>query len=392
MSPLSLAALLGVAACVIVGAVYPFVLRYAIRHNIVDNPNARKLQRTPVPVLGGVAVFGGVLPTMLAMMACKTAFSSQTTIICLCGITIMLAIGIWDDRRDISATFRFFVEILVVVLMLMAARCPINDFHGLWGIHNIPWHLSWPLSVVAGVGIINAINLIDGVNGYSSGYVILASLLFATFFFHTGDNTLGCIALIGAGALIPFYLHNVFGAKSKMFIGDGGTLMMGTAVAFYVAKCLTSGNGVQELEANNFGVIAFTLAVLNIPVFDTLRVMSVRIIRGLSPFHPDKTHLHHLFIDMGFSHSGTTTAILLMNMLTVLVWYLSWRLGASINVQTYIVVFLGILNTFIFYKFMKIQAEKDSRIYRFMLSLGEHTHIGHTRFWQFMRRNIDRMS
>ena len=392
MSPLSLAAILGAAACVIVGAVYPFVLRYAIRHNIVDNPNARKLQRTPVPVLGGMAVFGGVLPAMMAMMTCKTVFDHKTTIICLCGITIMLAIGIWDDRRDISATFRFFVEILVVVLMLMAAGCPIDNFHGLWGIWDIPWYLSWPLSVVAGVGIINAINLIDGVNGYSSGYVILASLLFATYFFYVGDNTLGCIATIGAGALIPFYLHNVFGAKSKMFIGDGGTLMMGTAVAFYVAKCLTSGSGVQGLEANNFGIIAFTLAVLNIPVFDTLRVMSVRMIRGLSPFHPDKTHLHHLFIEMGFSHSGTTTAILSMNMLTVLIWFLSWKLGAAIDTQTYLVALLGIFNTFVFYKFMKVQAALDSRIHRFMLNVGAHTHIGDTSFWKFMRRNVDRMS
>ena len=167
--------------------------------------------------------------------------------------------------------------------------------------------------------------------------------------------------------------------------------MMGTAVAFFVASCLSSASPTQDLEMQNFGLIAFTLAVLNIPVFDTLRVMSVRIIRGHSPFHPDKTHLHHLFIDLGFSHSGTTTAILLMNILTVLVWFLSWELGASIDMQTYIVVALGILNTFVFYKFMRIQANRDSRIYKAMLHLGSLTHIGHTRFWIFMREMVDRM-
>lgn len=390
MNPTIIAALPGVAACVIVTLIYPFVLRYAIRHHIVDNPNARKLQRTPVPVFGGVAVFGGVLP---AVVAASILFNDlQTVAVNLCSITIMLAIGVWDDRRDISATFRFIVEILVVFLMMLASGYSIDDFHGLWGLHGIPWYVSWPLSIVAGVGIINAINLIDGVNGYSSGYGIISCILFAAFFFHCNMVTLACLALIGAGALIPFFLHNVFGGKSKMFIGDGGTLMMGTAIAFFVANCLSSGSPTHQLEEQNFGLIAFTLAVLNIPVFDTLRVMSVRIARGLSPFHPDKTHLHHLFIDMGFSHSGTTTAILSMNILTVLIWFLSWRLGASIDLQTYIVVVLGFLDTFIFYKFMRTQAARDSRIYKFMCRLGSLTHIGHTRFWMFMRDLVDRMA
>ena len=356
MNPNIFAALTGVAACVIVTLIYPFVLRYAIRHNIVDNPNARKLQRTPVPVLGGVAVFTGVLPTVVATGIFLN--DPKAIVVNLCSITVMLAIGVWDDRRDISAIFRFFVEILVVFLMMLAAGCSIDDFHGLWGIHGVPWYVSWPLSIVAGVGIINAINLIDGVNGYSSGYGIISCFMFAAFFFHC----------------------------------EMVTLMMGTAIAFFAANCLSSGSPTQELEENNFGLIAFTLAVLNIPVFDTLRVMSVRIARGLSPFHPDKTHLHHLFIDMGFSHSGTTTAILSMNILTVTIWFLSWKLGASIDLQTYIVVALGTLNTFVFYKFMRIQAERDSRIYKAMLHLGSLTHIGHTRFWTFMRETVDRMS
>lgn len=390
MNPKILVALPGVAACVIVTLIYPFVLRYAIRHNIVDNPNARKLQRTPVPVFGGVAVFMGVLPAVVITGIFFNDF--PTTTVNLCAITVMLAIGVWDDRRDISAIFRFIVEIMIVFLMMLATGCFIDDFHGLWGIHDIPEYVAWPLSIFAGVGIINAINLIDGVNGYSSGYVIVSCLLFAAFFFHCGMITLAGLALIGVGALIPFFLHNVFGGKSKMFIGDGGTLMMGTAIAFFVAYCLSSGSTVKELEARNFGLIAFTLAVLSIPVFDTLRVMSVRMLRHLSPFHPDKTHLHHLFIDMGFSHSGTTMAILSMNITTVLIWFLSWKLGASINLQTYIVVALGILNTFVFYKFMKVQAARDSRIYRFMCSLGSLIHIGNTRFWKFMRDTVDRMS
>lgn len=389
MTPICFASLMGAVACVIVTVIYPFVLRYAVKHNIMDNPNARKLQRTPVPVFGGVAVFSGMLP---AVLCAGIFFDGKEIMVFLCGAIVMLVIGVWDDIKDISASLKFCLEIIVVLLMMLAGGCPINDFHGLWGIHGVPCFVSWPLSVIAGVGIINAINLIDGVNGYSSGFVIISSIIFSVFFFHVGMDTLGCVALIGAGALIPFFLHNVFGDKSKMFIGDGGTLVMGTALAFFAANCLTSRDTMQGLENQDFGLVAFTLAVLNIPVFDTVRVMSARIFRHISPFNPDKTHLHHLFIDMGFSHSGTTAVILLMNSLTVLFWFLSWKLGASINAQTYIVVALGFLNTFVFYKFMKVQGARDSRIYRLMCRIGSRSHIGHTRFWQLMRSYVDSIS
>lgn len=111
MTTINLAALLGAAACVIVTIIYPFVLRYAIRHNVVDNPNERKLQRKPVPVFGGVAVFSGILPVALVA---SIFFDINEITVFLCGITVMLAIGVWDDRMDISVRLRFCVEILVL--------------------------------------------------------------------------------------------------------------------------------------------------------------------------------------------------------------------------------------------------------------------------------------
>jgi hypothetical protein len=153
------------------------------------------------------------------------------------------------------------------------------------------------------------------------------------------------------------------------------------------------------LDEQGLSLTAFTLAVLCIPVFDTLRVMSLRILRGKSPFKPDKTHLHHLFIDMGFSHLGAALFILMLNFGVVLVWLLSWWLGASVDVQTYIVAALGLLVTFGFYKYMKVQQNggpvdeegypQGTWLWHRMCELGHFTHKENKRAWRVLRVIMD---
>lgn len=376
--------------------VYPFVLRIAIKHNIVDNPNARKLQRVPVPVMGGFVVFSGII---VALLVSNTQLNDTSTWVGLTAMTTMLVIGAWDDIMDVSATLRFILEMALVYGMVVLADIGIDSFHGLWGIGAIPDSVSLPLSVIVGVGVINATNLIDGVDGYSSGFGILSCALFAALFYEGGNVVMGRLALICVGALIPFFLHNVFGNKSKMFIGDSGSLMMGAVLSLFVFSFLSKDGSCAVLEDKKMGMLPFSIAVLSIPVFDTLRVMCVRIIRGKSPFHPDKTHLHHLFIEMGFSHLGTTFFILSINVFIVAAWFVSWKLGASVDVQFYVVVALSFLATFGFYKLMKVQQNKGDadedgyptggRLWKWMCNLGEKTHIERNGFWQFMRNLVD---
>lgn len=376
--------------------VFPMALRFARKHDIVDNPNARKLQRVPVPVFGGIVVYLGVLAGWLVLML---FMKSEVLSWGLVAMTIMMAIGMWDDMRDLSATLRFVIEFALVGAFIAVTGVYIDDFHGLWGIHELtPW-LAIPLSLVVGVGIINAVNLIDGVDGYSSGYGILACVCVAIAFWQVWNPVMVCLTVIVIGAIIPFFLHNVFGARSKMFIGDGGTLMLGTLMAVMIFCSLSSKFGLEALEDKGMSLIAFTIAVACIPVFDTLRVMTMRILRGNSPFKPDKTHLHHLFIDMGFSHLGAALSILLINASVVLIWLLSWKLGASIDVQTYIVVALGFAVTFGFYKYMKSQQNggpvdeegypQGSKVWHIAQKVGDFTHREDKRFWRTMRDLMD---
>ena len=376
---------------------FPSVIRFAKRHNIVDNPNARKLQRMPVPILGGVVVYLGIVAGIIVLFC---FLKDMLLLWGLLAMTVLMAIGIWDDIKDLSATLRFVVEIVMVTLFIIMTDVYIDDFHGLWGVNQLsPW-IGIPLSVFAGVGVINAVNLIDGVDGYSSGYGMLACTFFAWAFHTVWSIPMVCMAVIVSGALLPFFLHNVFGVRSKMFIGDGGTLMLGMLMVVFLFFALSSKTNCAQLEDAGICLPAMSLAVLCVPVFDTLRVMTMRILRGKSPFRPDKTHLHHLFIDMGFAHLGAALSILLINTVIVAVWLLTWKLGASYDVQAYVVIGLGILMTFVFYNVMKKQQNsgpldeegfpQGTWLWHHFCALGAHSHREKRRVWRFLRWLMDK--
>ena len=331
--------------------VYPLVLRYALRHQVVDNPDARKIHRQPIPVMGGVAVYAGILAGCLAMYFLISKASIHWS---LMAMTTMLVLGVWDDMKNLPAILRLLIQFGIVGAYMLLTGHYIHDFYGLFGIHEISLWVGIPLSLVGGVGTINAINMIDGIDGYSSGYGIMACTCFAVLFIIVGPSVWASLAVIVTSALIPFFFHNVFGVKSKMFIGDGGTMMLGFLMAILAIGAMSMRRG-PELEAKGIGVMAMTLAILCIPIFDTLRVMTARMVRRRSPFKPDKTHLHHLFIDMGFSHLSAAISILSMNLFVILVWLLLWQCGASINVQTCVVILMGLMVTVGFYKLMRWQ-------------------------------------
>ena len=202
--------LLFLVAMVAASIAYPWVLRFAKRHNIVDNPNARKLQRVPVPVLGSVAVYIGIVAGMGGLFL----FSQEPVLIwSFFAMTVLMVIGIWDDMKDLPATLRFLIEIGIVLLHILMTGVYIDSLHGLFGIDELePW-VGIPFSVLCGVGIINAVNMIDGVDGYASGYGMMACLLFAVMFHSVWSIMMVGMAVIVGGALLPFFMHNVFGVR-----------------------------------------------------------------------------------------------------------------------------------------------------------------------------------
>ena len=149
---------------------------------------------------------------------------------------VMLYTGALDDIIGLAPKTRFIIEILVILGMILSTGICIDSLHGLWGVDDFSWWIGVPLTVVAGVGIINAINMVDGVNGLSSGLCITYCVLFGTLFVVIGDIPNAVLAFVMGGALVPFFIHNVFGDRSRMFIGDAGTMVMGIMMLLVLFK------------------------------------------------------------------------------------------------------------------------------------------------------------
>lgn len=331
-------------ALIVASLTHQPVLYFAKKNNIFDNPEARKLQREPVPVMGGLVVFFG---TMVGSLCYWFKYNCLSIVPIQLAMSVMLIIGGWDDMKKLSPKLRLILEILIVTVLALGNNYPINDLHGLWGVHEIsPW-IAWPLTIFGCVGIINAINMIDGVDGLSSGICIMAFGFYSWLFFRAHDFVRAALGVSIVGALIPFFVMNVFGKRSKMYIGDAGTMMLGIAFCDMVMAMLTKGSACgKRMENTDYCLIAYALAVLAIPVFDAVRVMLGRISRGESPFTPDKTHLHHAFIDYGFHHLETSLMEIMLNMLIILVFFILHRSYLPMKYQLYGVIVASMGVTF----------------------------------------------
>lgn len=340
--------------------VYFKILAIAKKKKLVDNPDARKLQKRPVPVLGGIAVFFGVLCGTL-LSCCIWDCNSILPIIL--AMSMMLYIGAIDDIVDLSPRNRIIIEVLAILGLIYGGGACIDSLHGLWGIESYSWWIGVPLTVFAGVGIINAMNMIDGVNGLSSGLCITFSIMFGIAMFRAHDYPNAMLAFVFTAALIPFLIHNVLGRKSKMFIGDAGTMMMGILMTWYVIQMLRNDHNsqwVKYVSSQRLSLVALTLAIMAVPIGDTLRVMFRRIMKGNSPFKADKTHLHHMLLNYSGSHSITSLMEISIAIIIVIIWAIAFKSHCSINAQFYIVFAAAAILVWGTYAYLSHQNKRNS--------------------------------
>lgn len=326
--------------------IYFWILKVAKNRGVVDNPGTRKLHKVPIPVMGGIAVFFGTLVGVLcsaAIGAFTHTFTISQLMPLVCAMTILQFIGLLDDLTDLTPISRMIWEILVVCFLIYSSGCAMDDFAGLWSIGRLSWWVAVPLTVFASVGIINAINMVDGVNGLASSLCIMSCLIFGVKFMRADCLADSVIAFCVASSILPFVIHNLFGQSSRMFLGDAGTMPFGLLVSYFVTRTIGDSCVAEHAALYGQSMISFSLAVLSLPVFDALRVMLMRIINGNSPFAADKTHLHHLFIALGFGHLSTTLCEVVLNLLIISSWYTSLCLGASVDVQFYVVAGTSLL-------------------------------------------------
>lgn len=292
----------------------PNIIYIAKRKRLLDIPdNHRKLHARIVPNLGGIGIFFAFF-IVASLLVNPGSFPKWNYIAAAC--LILFITGLKDDLVAISPSKKFVAQAMAATITVVFADVQLHSLGGLFGIYTLPSWASIPFSIVGCIFVTNAFNLIDGIDGLAGTIGVYISLMLGLFLGAYGKMSEAVLAFSMTGALIGFLKSNL--APAKIFMGDTGSLIIGFVVS--VLGILTintyhTGGTIDAIIVSSPGVFVVTLAILFIPVFDTFRVFTLRILRGHSPFRADRTHLHHYLLDIGLSHTKTVLVILAANVL-----------------------------------------------------------------------------
>ncbi len=322
----------------------PSIIRIARVKNLCDEPGERRSHTVSTPSLGGIGIFAGVIFSVV-LWTPFNLFSDLQYI--LCSFIILFLVGAKDDILPLAPNKKLIGQILAASILVFKSNVQLTGLHGIFGIHELPWALSIVLSIFTILVIINAFNLIDGINGLSGSIGTLISLLIGTWFLLIDHVELAIIAFALAGALIAFLKYNF--TPAKIFMGDTGAMLVGVICAILAIKFI-------ELQptSSRYAPYAFRAApiaaigILILPLFDTLRVFITRAMKGRSPFYPDRTHIHHLLIDFGFSHMQATGILVLVNIAFIIMTYSLDGIG-SLNLLMVILGLASFLSAGLYY-------------------------------------------
>lgn len=298
----------------------PLIMLVTYKKRLFDPVNARKVHQSIIPRLGGVAFapiqcFLFVVALVFAIKVANIEMDVQswavlpTFMLLLCGLGMLFMVGIADDLIGVSYKWKFFIQIMVASLFPLSGLW-INDLYGVGLMVSLPAWIGMPLTLFVVVLIINAVNLIDGLDGLCSGVVVMGCLILGSLFMYYQAWWHAMFAFITVGTLIPFFYYNVFGAtrrRRRIFMGDTGSMTLGYSMAFLAISFAMNNTYIKPFSE---GAIVVAFSTLIIPVMDVARVMFVRWRAGNPVFKPDRNHLHHKFLRMGMTHRGAMLSIL----------------------------------------------------------------------------------
>lgn len=294
--------------------VIPSIIKVAAKKNLFDKPNERSAHKAPTPSLGGIGIFAGAICAIILWTPFDSFGDLQNV---LAAFVIMFLIGVKDDLLPLSPGKKFIGQIFCALILVYKANIKITSWYGILGVYELPDLFSFVFSMVAIVGIINAFNLIDGINGLAGSIGLLACSVWGMWFFMMDRTELAILGFSFAGALVAFLKYNY--TPARIFMGDTGSLLVGMVCSILAIEFLEMHRGeVPAGRSFTFDIApAVAIAILILPLYDTARVFARRMMQGKSPFHPDKTHIHHLLLDSGLTHMQSTAVLVGVNVLFI---------------------------------------------------------------------------
>ncbi len=310
----------------------PSVIHLAKKKKLYDEPNYRSSHSHVIPSLGGIAIFMAFSLTFLIFSSDLLAHELRYI---MAATLIVFAIGVKDDIINIPPKKKLMAQIVAAFIVTTLGGIRITNLHGLIGFNEIHDVFSIILSIFAIIVIINGFNLIDGIDGLASGISGICTLTFGIWFYMTGHYQYAILSASLLGALVAFFQCNVFGKRNKIFMGDTGSLLIGLLISILMIK-FNEMNINPDFKYAVKSAPAISIAILAVPIFDILRVIFIRIKKGKSPFDPDKNHVHHRMVSLGFKHIHASFRIMAVNILFIAIAIVLRNTGYIILVSSII--------------------------------------------------------
>lgn len=312
----------GFVTAVVLGVIIiPNILFISHKKRLYDQPDARKIHKTPIPRLGGLSFLPVIMITMFLNLGMRWWFGVtlkeifyngqmlQEFLFLFSGLWMLYLVGEADDLVGVGYRYKFIVQFIAASLMVSSGNY-LHSLYGILGIYEIPAWIGMPITVVILVFITNAINLIDGIDGLASGLCCLSIAVLGGQLMQTKHDIYGTLAFVTLGTLIPFWVYNVFGNErrgKKLFMGDAGSLTLGYILSFLVIHLSIETDSIVGPRSM---VIAFS--TLLVPMLDVVRVSLHRIRKGRNPFLPDRNHIHHKLIRTGMRTRSVLVTIIMI--------------------------------------------------------------------------------
>ena len=311
----------------------------AIKIGLVDKPDHRKKHQNHIPLVGGLAIGFSLLLLIFLLIGMEHISGSALKL--MGGSYVLLVIGAIDDKYDVKALTKLIIQLICATIIAMAGY-KLTSMYGILGFYELPVSMQYLFSILLVTGVINAFNLMDGIDGLAGGLMLIGFLILAAISYYIGHEFYTMVSLIIVGSLFGFLRYNLFGGERKIFMGDAGSLFL-SFLMIGIAIDLINISATHLIGSEIIWLLPLIMAIFVIPVVDSLRVYFVRIKKGNSPFKADRSHIHHLFLEMGFRQRKVTFIITMLSLCIVILTFLLHFIFSIDSIILGIVVVLSIM-------------------------------------------------
>lgn len=333
----------------------PSLIKVAKLKHLVDEPSeSRKIHFRSVPTIGGIVLFGAIVFSYSIWFPDEydhlpKLFSTYKYLIA--SLLVLFFVGVKDDIIGTAAVKKLFSHILVGFILVVMADVRITSMYGIFGIEALNEWQSILLSMFVYIVVVNAYNLIDGIDGLAGGVGFLNASFFGVWFYVSGNIPMALLSAVLAGALLGFLFFNF--SPAKIFMGDSGSLVVGAIISVLAINMIEDTESRVHSTLWIFDTIptpVYAMAVLSYPLVDTIRVFTIRMLKGQSPLSADRNHLHHKLIDLGLSHIKTCLVVYLYSILVVVFSILLANQNATMSFLIAFVIAFGIMGILFLFK------------------------------------------